>query len=142
MGFVQDFKEFTVKGNMLDMAIGIIIGTAFSGIVNSLVKDVLMPILGIMTGSIDFRDKQYVLKEAVLDPQGQVLAEAVAIRYGTLIQLSIDFLIISLVIFMAIRFINRFKRKAEEPSNTEVPTPKDIELLTQIRDLLKEEKTK
>lgn len=137
MNFLKDFKEFTAKGNMMDMAIGIVIGTAFGAIVNSLVKDILMPILGIMTGRIDFNDKQYVLKQAILDAQGQIVTEAIAIRYGSFIQLCIDFIIIAFAIFVAIRFINRFKRKAEEPTNTEVPTPKDIELLTEIRDLLK-----
>ena len=126
----------------MDMAIGIIIGTAFSAIVNSLVKDILMPLFGAMSGGIDFKDKQYILKAAVLDAQGQIVSEAVAIRYGTFIQLCIDFLIIGMTIFLAIRVINRFKRKAEEPANTEVPTPKDIELLTQIRDLLRDQNTK
>lgn len=139
MSLIKDFKEFAVKGNMIDMAIGIIIGSAFTGIINSLVKDILMPVLGLMTGNVDFRDKQYVLQEAIRDAQGQVMTEAIAIRYGNFIQLVIDFLIIALSIFLALKFLNRLKRKGENPENTTVPTPKDIELLTDIRDLLKKQ---
>ena len=122
------------------MAIGIIIGAAFTGVVNSLVKDLLMPLLGLLTGNIDFRDREYILQEAVVDMQGQVIQEAIALRYGNFFQLVIDFLIVAMSIFLVIRFLNRMKRKSEDPANPAAPTPKDIELLTDIRDLLKNQK--
>lgn len=137
MSLFKDFKEFAVKGNMIDMAIGIIIGAAFTGIVNSLVKDIIMPMLGLLTGNVDFRDKQYILQEAVMDAQGQVIHEAISLRYGNFLQVVIDFVIIAFSIFLVIRFLNSLKRKSENPANPTVPTPKDIELLTDIRDLLK-----
>lgn len=122
------------------MAIGIIIGAAFTGVVNSLVKDLLMPLLGLLTGNIDFRDREYILQEAVVDMQGQVIQEAITLRYGNFFQLVIDFLIVAMSIFLVIRFLNRMKRKSEDPANPAAPTPKDIELLTDIRDLLKNQK--
>lgn len=136
--FIKDFKEFAVKGNMIDLAIGIVVGGAFSKIVQSLVKDIIMPAFGYAAGGIDFKDKAYVLRPAVVDAAGTVTREAVAITYGNFIQVCLDFFIIALCIFVVIRGINSMKRKAEEPGNTEVPTPKDIQLLTDIRDLLQQ----
>lgn len=138
----KEFKEFAVKGNMIDLAIGIIIGTAFTRIVNSLVQSVLMPALGMAVGSFDFSHLKMVLKEAELNESGNVVKEAVVVRYGEFIQASVDFLIVALVIFAFVKLINRWKNKSEDTENTEVPTPKNIELLTEIRDLLKEQNTK
>lgn len=126
---------------MLDLAIGIIIGTAFTKIVNSLVQSVIMPGLGMAVGSFDFKHLKVVLKEAELDAAGQVIQEAVVVRYGEFIQATFDFVIIALIIFAFVKLINSWKNKAEDPGNKEIPTPKDIQLLTEIRDLMKENRT-
>lgn len=138
----QEFREFAVKGNMMDLAIGIIIGTAFTRIVNTLVQSVLMPALGMAVGSFDFNHLKLVLKEAEVNESGNVVEEAVVVRYGEFIQAAFDFLIMAIVIFAFLKLINSWKNKAEDTQNKEVPTPKDIQLLTEIRDLLKEQKTK
>ena len=135
---VKDFKEFAVKGNMIDMAVGIIIGTAFGSIVSSLVKDIITPALGIFLGKVDFKDYKYIIQDAVLSSEGAVVREAVSLNYGAFLQSCIDFLIISGSIFIVIRSINALKRKAEDEKSPSIPTPKDIELLSEIRDLLKE----
>ena len=134
----KEFREFAVKGNMVDMAIGIIIGTAFSAIVNSLVKDIVMPLFGFMTGDIDLSTKKYVLQEAEIDTAGKTINEAIAISYGKFLGVCLDFFIIAASIFMVIKLINSLKRKAEDPEEPSAPTPKNIELLSEIRDLLKE----
>lgn len=140
--FFQEFKEFSVKGNMIDLAVGIIIGTAFTRIVNSLVQSVLMPALGMVVGNFDFKHLRVVLKEAEVDASGKVLEEAVVVRYGEFIQACFDFLIVALIIFAFVKLINSWKNKAEDPGNKEIPTPKDIQLLTEIRDLLKDGNSK
>lgn len=133
----QDFKEFAVKGNMIDLAVGIIIGSAFTKIVNSLVNAIIMPALGMLIGRFNFSNLQYVLKEAEYNAAGEVEKDAIILKYGEFIQAATDFFIIALVIFFFVRFLNSWKKKAEDPKNKEVPTPKDIELLSEIRDLLK-----
>lgn len=140
--FFQEFKEFSVKGNMIDLAVGIIIGTAFTRIVNSLVQSVLMPALGMVVGNFDFKHLQVVLKEAEVGANGKVIEEAVVVKYGEFIQAAFDFLIIALIIFAFVKLINSWKNKAEDPANKEIPTPKDVQLLAEIRDLLKEQNTK
>jgi large conductance mechanosensitive channel len=137
MGIVKEFKEFAMKGNMLDIAIGIIIGVAFNRIVTSLVQDVFMPVIGYFVGGVNFENLQIVIQKEVLDGTGAVVQELVAIRYGSFLQTLFDFLIIALTVFVVIKVINRMKKKAEDVKVEEVPTPKDIELLTEIRDLLK-----
>lgn len=137
----QEFKEFAVKGNMIDLAIGIIIGSAFTKIVNSLVQSVIMPALGMAVGSFDFKHLKVVLKEAELDASGGVVEEAVVVRYGEFIQATVDFIIVALIIFAFVKIINSWKNKAEDPGNKEVATPKDIQLLAEIRDLLKARQT-
>ncbi|MDT0644084.1 large-conductance mechanosensitive channel protein MscL [Zunongwangia sp. F363] len=139
MGFFKEFKEFAVKGNMIDMAVGIIIGTAFNKVVDALVKQVVMPPLSILTGGINYTDKKLILKEAVITADGAVTAEEVAIGYGILIQSLIDFLIIGLTIFIVVKFMNSFRKKAEDPKNKTVVTPKDIELLSNLNDLMEEQ---
>lgn len=131
MGFMQEFKEFAVKGNVIDMAVGVVIGGAFGKIVSSLVGDVIMPAVGVLTGGVDFKNLKLVLKEA---SEG---VEAVTINYGVFIQSIIDFLIIAFCIFVVIKMINKLKREqpAKEPSPAE--PSEDIKLLSEIRDLLK-----
>ncbi len=131
MGMLKEFKEFAVKGNMVDMAVGIIIGAAFGKIVSSLVKDVIMPAVGVMVGGVDFSNLAYTLQEA---KEG---VEAVTIKYGAFIQTIIDFLIVAMAIFVAVKVINSMKKKEEEaPSAPPKPSNEEV-LLGEIRDLLK-----
>ncbi|AHM59990.1 large conductance mechanosensitive channel protein [Flammeovirgaceae bacterium 311] len=139
---LQDFKEFAVRGNLLDLAFGIIIGTAFTRIVNSLVQYVIMPALGMIVGNFDFKHLQWVLKPAEADATGKVVEEAVIVKYGEFIQAMTDFLIIAIIVFFFVKLLNSWKNQAEDPKNPEVKTPKDIQLLTEIRDLIKEQNTK
>ena len=130
---LKDFKEFAFKGNVLDMAIGVIIGAAFGKIVTSLVNDLIMPIISILTGGINFTDLKYVITPA----HGDVAENAVA--YGSFIQNVVDFLIIAFCIFLFVRLIEKFKKKEE----VKVEAPKkadDVVLLEEIRDLLKAKK--
>ncbi|MEQ3657196.1 MAG: large-conductance mechanosensitive channel protein MscL [Dokdonia sp.] len=134
-GFFQEFKEFAVKGNMIDMAVGIIIGTAFNNVVSTLVKKVVMPPLSLLTDDVNLAERKYILREAAEN------VEEVAIGYGEMIEVLIDFLIIALTIFVVIKFINRFKTRAEDPKDKEVVTPKNIELLSNIERLMEEQNT-
>ncbi len=128
MGFIKEFKEFAMKGNVLDMAVGVIIGGAFGKIVSSLVDDVLMPLVGKVTGGIDFT------KLAVTLGEGE---NAATLNYGTFIQNVVDFLIVAFCIFIMLKGINKFnKKKEEEPAPAPEPTAEE-KLLTEIRDLLK-----
>ena len=131
MGMMKEFKDFAVKGNVIDMAVGIIIGSAFGKIVSSFVVDVIMPPIGVLIGGIDFSKLAYTIKEAAGD------MPAVVISYGKFIQTTVDFTIIAFVIFMVIKGINSSKRK-EEKAPAEPPKPSNQELLlAEIRDLLK-----
>lgn len=131
MGIIKEFKEFAVKGNVMDMAIGVIIGGAFGKIVASFVSDVLMPPIGLLLGGVDFKNMTYVMKEAVGD------VPAVTLNYGMFIQNVIDFLIIAFVIFMMLKGLNSMKKKAEEaPAVPPAPSNEEV-LLGEIRDLLK-----
>ncbi len=133
MSLISEFKAFAVRGNVVDMAVGIIIGAAFGKIVSSFVDGVVMPPLGLLIGGVDFTDLAIVLKDAVGD------TPAVLLRYGAFIQTVVDFLIIAFAIFMAIKAINQLKRKeAEAPSAPPAPSKEEL-LLTEIRDLLKEQ---
>lgn len=132
MGMVKEFKEFAVKGNVVDMAVGIIMGAAFGKIVSSLVGDVVMPPIGALLGGVDFTDLAFTIKEAAGD------APAVVLAYGKFIQTVVDFTIVALAIFGMVKVINTLKRKeAEAPAAPEEPTAQEV-LLTEIRDLLKE----
>lgn len=131
MGMLNEFKAFAVKGNVVDMAVGIIIGAAFGKIVSSFVGDVIMPPLGLLIGGVDFSDLAVTLKSA----QGDI--PAVVLAYGKFIQTVIDFVIVAFAIFMGVKAINRLKREeAVAPSTPPTPTPQET-LLTEIRDLLK-----
>lgn len=142
MGIVKEFKEFAVKGNMIDMAVGIIIGLAFGKIITSLVNDILMPPLGMLLGKVDFTNLKVILQKgqaAVVEGTTiiQPAISDVSINYGVFIQTIIDFLIIAFCIFMVIRAMNNLKRK-EEVAPTAPPPPSDeVLLLKEIRDLLK-----
>jgi large conductance mechanosensitive channel len=130
MGFISEFKEFAMKGNVLDMAVGVIIGGAFGKIVSSLVDDVLMPIVGMLTGNVDFTNLAFQIGEG---------EEAAVLKYGNFIQNTVDFLIVAFCIFIMLKGINKLNRKKEEPAPApEAPKgPTQEELLAEIRDLLK-----
>jgi len=132
--FLQEFKNFAVKGNMVDLAIGIIIGAAFNKIVDVLVKKIIMPPLGYLTAGVDMADMELVLKEPVVAADGTVAEPGVVIGYGFLLEAFMDFLIVALTLFFVIRLINSLKEKAEDEKNNTVPTPKDIQLLSDIRE--------
>lgn len=141
--FFKEFKEFINKGNVVDMAVGVVIATAFGNITKSLVADIIMPLVGLLTGGVSVSDLKYVLTPAVIDEAGVEIAAENAIRYGLFIQFIIDFLIIALAVFVFIKVLNSAKnlRKKEEVVVVEEPAPepeptKEEVLLTEIRDLL------
>ena len=134
MKFLKEFKEFAVKGNMMDMAIGIIIGAAFNKVIDVLVKKVFMPPLTLMTDGLNFQDNKYVLRDAVTNEQGEISVQEVAIEYGVLLETFLDFLIIGLTVFIVVKAMNRLRDKAQDPKNEVVATPKDIELLSKLTD--------
>jgi len=133
MKFIKEFKDFAIKGNMIDMAIGIIIGTAFNNVVSTMVKKVIMPPLSLMTDKVSLAEQQYVLRTAT------ETVDEVAIGYGALLEVLVDFGIIALTIFLVIKFINKIRTKAEDPRNEEEITPKNIELLSNLEELMKEQ---
>ena len=128
MGFIKEFKEFAMKGNVMDMAVGVIIGGAFGKIVSSMVDDILMPLVGVVTGNIDFTNLVYKFGEGDF---------AATLKYGTFIQNVVDFLIVALCIFLMIKAMNKFSKKKEEESAAPAEPSNEEKLLTEIRDLLK-----
>jgi large conductance mechanosensitive channel len=133
MGLIKEFKEFSVKGNAIDLAVGVIIGTAFGKIVSSIVNDIIMPPIGLLVGGVDFKALKVVLKSPVLDSAGKIVTESVTLNYGNFLQTTFDFLIIAFCIFMMVKALNSFKKKEEEKP----PAPKEeVILLTEIRDAL------
>lgn len=139
MSFIQAFKAFALKGNVVDMAVGVIIGGAFGKIVTSIVNNIIMPPIGVLTGGMDFTDLKLVLKDAVKEGD-QVVSEAVTINYGQFIQDVVDFLIIAFCIFLMVKGIAALSRKKEEKPAEPAPAPEpsaEEKLLTEIRDLLK-----
>lgn len=138
MSFGKDFKAFVMRGNVVDMAVGIVIGAAFGKIIASFVNDILMPPIGMLLGGVDFKSLTWVMKEAVLDPATQeVVRKAVTMNYGNFIQTLIDFLIIALAIFMVIKAMMKMKKKKEAaPAAPPAPSREEV-LLGEIRDLLK-----
>ena len=136
MGMVSEFKEFAMRGNVVDLAVGVVIGAAFGKIVASLVNDIIMPAIGFVVGGVDFGDLAIVLKEATVDAAGTEVP-AVLLKYGAFIQTVVDFLIIAAAIFVAVKVINSLKRK-EEAAPAAPPGPsEEVKLLTEIRDALK-----
>ena len=134
MSFLSEFKTFAMRGNVIDLAVGVVIGAAFGKIVSGLVDGLVMPLIVMLLGGIKFSDRAIVLKEAVLGPDGKEVAAAVLFKYGAFIQTLVDFLIIAFVIFLFIKLINKVKRKEEAAP---APPPADVVLLTEIRDLIK-----
>ena len=131
MGMMSEFKKFAVKGNVMDMAVGIIIGAAFGKIVAAFVGGVMMPPLGMLLGGVDFSELAYVIQPAT------ATAEAVSIKWGAFVQTAIDFIIIAFAVFMVVKAMNKMKKKEEEaPAADPEPTNEEV-LLTEIRDLLK-----
>lgn len=143
--FFNEFKEFISKGNVMDMAIGVIIATAFGKITTSLVNDVFMPLIGMLIGGIDLGTLNITLSPAVVDEAGTVVKEAVVVGIGTFLTTVIDFILVAFVVFLVVKAFNSAKAKLEKPAEPE-PEPEDPEptkdelLLTEIRDLLKEKK--
>ena len=136
----KEFKEFAFKGNVLDMSIGVIIGGAFGKIVTSLVNDIIMPYFGFLTAGTDFTSLKLVLSPAVLDAAGEVLKPEAAIMYGNFIQNIFDFFIVAFCIFFFVQQISKLKKKNEEPAPEPAPAgPTTEELLSEIRDLLKQQ---
>ena len=139
MKILQEFKEFAVKGNMMDMAIGIIIGASFNQVIDVLVKQVLLPPLSLLSDGINLDNKKFILRESQTNILGEVSIQEVAISYGQFIETFLDFLIVGFTIFIVVKFINRLNKKAEDPSDTTISTPKNIQLLIDMNELLKEQ---
>ncbi len=135
MGMFKEFKEFAVKGNMIDIAIGVIIGSAFNKVIDVIVKDIVMPPLSILTGLVDFTSAKLILRPELMNGSTLISAE-VALSYGKLFNVLIDFLIITLTVFIVVKFMNRLKNKAQDSEDKTVSTPKDIELLSDLKVLM------
>jgi len=138
MKLLKEFKEFSVKGNMIDIAIGVIIGTAFNKLVNVLVKEVLMPPLSYMIDGKNWENKKIILREAILE-DGKSKVEEIAIGYGKLVEAGVDFLVIAFTVFVVVKVMNTLKKKSEDPKEAKVVTPKNIELMHKTNELLEQQ---
>jgi len=149
--FFEEFKTFAMRGNVIDMAVGVVIGGAFGKITTSIVNDIIMPVIGVLTGGLNFADWKWVLKEAVtsVNEAGETVVDAaeVAITFGNTISVILDFIIIAFAVFCLVKFLNNLHRKKEEPAPEPEPEPEPAppaptteELLAEIRDLLKAQK--
>ena len=136
MGMVSEFKEFAMRGNVVDLAVGVVIGAAFGKIVASLVNDIIMPSIGYVVGGVNFSDLAIELKAATVDAAGAEVP-AVLVKYGAFIQTIVDFLIIAFAIFVAVKVINSLKRKEEAAPAAPAEPSEEVKLLTEIRDALK-----
>ena len=139
--FLEEFKAFAMRGNVIDMAVGVVIGGAFGGITTSIVNDIIMPLISMITGGLDFSAWKWVLKEAVVNEAGEEVAAAVSVNYGNLISVIVNFIIIAFAIFCVVKALNKArelteKKKEEEPAAPPEPSAEE-KLLTEIRDLLK-----
>lgn len=139
--FLKDFKDFAMKGNVVDMAVGVIIGAAFGKIVSSLVDDIIMPLVGVATGGMNFTDYKWVIKPEVKDAAGEVIQPLVSLNWGSCIQTVVNFIIVAFCIFVMIRFIQNLRREKTEEVAEEAPAEptKEEALLTEIRDILKKD---
>ncbi|WP_299382123.1 large conductance mechanosensitive channel protein MscL [uncultured Lacinutrix sp.] len=137
--FFKEFKEFAVKGNMMDMAIGIIIGASFNKVIDVLVKKVLMPPLSLLTDGINLQDKKIVLREGTFDETRKVIADEVVMQYGALAEAFMDFIIIGITVFLVVKAMNRLRDKSHDAKDKTVKTPKDIQLLTDLNELMAEQ---
>ncbi|MCB1588359.1 MAG: large-conductance mechanosensitive channel protein MscL [Xanthomonadales bacterium] len=139
MSFMSEFKEFAMRGNVVDLAVGVVIGAAFGKIVSSLVDGIIMPVIGLLVGGVDFSELKLVLKDAVLAADGSVAEAAVTLNYGAFAQTILDFIIIAFAIFLVIKAMNSAKRK-EEAAPAAPPEPsEEVKLLTEIRDQLRKD---
>ena len=140
--FIEEFKTFAMRGNVIDMAVGVVIGGAFGKITTSIVNDIIMPLVSMLTGGINFSSWKLVLKQAVLDAQGAVVSEEVAVNFGNTIAVILDFIIIAFAVFCMVKALNNLHRKKEEEAPAEEPASPEPsaeeKLLMEIRDLLKE----
>ena len=136
--FFKEFKEFAIKGNMIDIAVGVIIGAAFNKVIDTLVKKIIMPPISLLTDDFNFENKKFVLREAVLDNE-KVIKEEVFIGYGELITVLINFFIIAWCVFLIVKLFNRLRNNAEDTKNKKVTTPKDIELLNDLKEIMQEQ---
>lgn len=139
MKLLQEFKDFAVKGNMIDMAIGIIIGASFNSVIDVLVKKILLPPLSLLSSGVNLVSLKLVLRPNQIDDLGNQVVEEVAINYGSFVETLLDFLIVGFTIFIVVKFINKLNRQAEDPKDKTVSTPKNIELLTKMNVLLEEQ---
>jgi large conductance mechanosensitive channel len=136
MGMISEFKEFAVRGNVIDLAVGVVIGGAFGKIVTSLVNDVIMPLIGKIVGGVNFADLQVILTPASIGADGKEIA-AVALRYGAFIQSIIDFTPVAFAVFLFVKVINKLHRKQEPAPEAPAPPSEEVVLLTEIRDALR-----
>ena len=139
--FFEEFKAFAMRGNVIDLAVGVVIGGAFGKITTSIVNDIIMPFISIITGGISFEDWKWVLKEAVVNAEGVEEVAEIAIKYGNTIAIILDFIIIAFAVFCMVKAINSLHKKKEEPAPEPAPEPEpepsaEEKLLTEIRDLL------
>ena len=134
-GLLQEFKTFALRGNVIDLAVGVIIGAAFGKITSSVVENIFTPILSLLTGGVDFTNRAWPLRAADINDMGEVVREAVVMNYGLFIQSMIDFIIIAFAIFLFVKAINTLQKKEE--AKPDAKKPRDIELLEEIRDSLK-----
>jgi large conductance mechanosensitive channel len=139
MKLLKEFKEFAVKGNMMDMAIGIIIGAAFNKVIDVLAKQVLLPPLSLLSDGTNFQDKKLVLREGIINVEGAITTSEVAIEYGALFEVFLDFIIIGFTVFIVVKAMNRLRNRAQDTSDETVATPKDIELLSDLKILMEEQ---
>ena len=139
MKVIKEFKEFAIKGNMIEMAVGIVIGASFNSVIDVLVKKVMMPPLSLLSDGVNLENKKLILRKAQPNEIAELSVQEVAINYGQLIETFIDFLIVGFTIFLVIKFINKLNKQAENPKDQTVPTPKNIELLLEMNELLKEQ---
>ncbi|WP_179352434.1 large conductance mechanosensitive channel protein MscL [Winogradskyella vidalii] len=139
MGLLKEFKEFAVKGNMMDMAVGIIIGAAFNKVIDVLAKQVLLPPISLLTDGVNFSQKKWVLREAITDTSGTITTSEVAIAYGELTEVFFDFIIIGFTVFIVVKFMNRLRTKSHDAKDKTVQTPKDLQLLSDLKDLMEEQ---
>ena len=137
MGMLNEFKQFAMRGNVVDLAVGVIIGGAFGKIVSSFVSDILMPPIGALLGGTDFTGLKLIIKDKVVDASGKILSQPVTLNYGNFIQITIDFIIIAFSVFMMIKMINTVNKKEIPPPPAPAEPSAEEKLLTEIRDLLK-----
>ncbi|MDR6302150.1 large conductance mechanosensitive channel protein MscL [Mesonia maritima] len=137
-GIFKEFKEFAIKGNMMDIAVGVIIGAAFNNVIDVLVKKVMLPPLSLLTNGINFQNKKIILRKAVLEGE-KIITPQVAIEYGELITVLINFLIMAWVVFLVVKIANKLRSSAQDPKNKKVSTPKDIELLSELKEIMREQ---